>query len=183
MIFLLCSAIVHAAGLELSAQDLERVDRGEVVVLMSDDGTESLSAVEIAAPPGAVFEAILDFSDRVERSSMLKRAEVYARGERSVSVKFEAGLMGFTGTWHSVYAWDEGRTTCTFDLDDARDNSLTKMEGRYDLEPVDGGTRMVIRTASAPGGAYPKWLIRSAGRNSSENMLLGLRERATKASQ
>jgi ribosome-associated toxin RatA of RatAB toxin-antitoxin module len=179
MIVWLMSAIVLAAGLELSANDLEQAASGQVIVVMSDDGSESVSAVHIAAPPDRVFDAILDFSDRVERSSMLRRAEVYARSETSVSVEFEAGLMGFTGAWHSVYTWDEKRTTCTYELDATRDNSLTEMEGRYDLEPVDGGTRLIIRTTSVPGNQIPAWLVRSAGRSATKKMLVGLRERAT----
>ncbi len=171
--------VVAWANPELGPADLARVAEGEVVVVLSDDGAQSIAAVDIAAPPARVMEAILDFQHRVESSSMIKQAEVYERHEDRVSVKFKAGLMGFTGTWHTVYKWDSDVGPCTYELDTARENSLEKMAGAYELQPTDGGTRLVVTTVSVPGGVYPAWLIKSAGRSSTLRMLEGLRTRAT----
>lgn len=151
---------------------------GEVVVRLSDDATQAVGAVDIAAPPDRVMEALLDFDYRVKHAAILRNAEVYAKADRSVSVQFEAGMLGFTGSWHAIYEWDETNTKCTYGLDPARENSLESMTGDYVLTAIDGGTRVTHHSDGKPGSMYPTWLIRRASQSSTERMLDSLRDRA-----
>jgi len=175
--FLLWLAVAWAAP-ELTPSDLEAVNNGEVVVRLSDDGTQAVGAVDIATPPDRVMEALLDFDYRVKHAAILKKADVYAKADRTVSVQFLAGILGFTGSWHAIYQWDEANTKCSYGLDPARDNSLESMSGDYVFTAIDGGTRVTHHSDGKPGSMYPAWLIRRASKSSTERMLESLRARA-----
>jgi hypothetical protein len=166
---------------DLTSSELEEVTKGEVVVRLSEDATQAVGAVDIAAPRDRVLEALLDFDYRVKHASILKTAEVYARADHSVSVKFEAGILGFTGAWHSIYEWDEANTRCSYRLDPARENSLESMRGDFVLTAIEGGTRVTHHSAGKPGSMYPTWLIRRASKTSTARMLESLRNRAQEA--
>lgn len=180
--FLLWLAIALAAP-ELSPADLESVKQGEVVVRLSDDGSQAIGAVDIAAPADQVMEAVLDFDYRVKHAAILKKADVYSRAERTVSVQFLAGILGFTGSWHAIYRWDEANTRCTYGLDPARKNSLESMTGDYVFTAIEDGTRVTHHSDGKPGASYPAWLIRRASRSSTERMLGSLRDRAQEGSE
>ena len=85
---------VASAAPDLTSSELEEVTKGEVVVRFSEDATQAVGAIDIAAPRERVLKALLDFDYRVKHGSILKSAEVYARKDRSLSVKFEAGILG-----------------------------------------------------------------------------------------
>lgn len=176
-LFLLWTTMAWAAP-QLTPADLSDVTKGEVVVLLSEDATEAVGAVDIAAPRDRVMEAIVDFDYRVKHAAILKSAAVYAESDRTISVQFEAGILGFTGSWHAIYKWDEANSRCTFSLDPARANSLDSMSGDYVLTAIEGGTRVTHHSVGKASSAYPTWLIRRASRSSTERMLDSLRSRA-----
>ena len=55
---------------------------------------------------------------------------------------------------------------------------MPRLVGSYDLRPVEGGTRVVYRVDSDPGGSLPTWLVRRAGKDLPYFTLRNLRERA-----
>lgn len=171
-------AAASAAAPDLTSSELEEVTKGEVVVRFSEDATQAVGAVDITASRDRVMKALLDFDYRVKHASILKSAEVYASEDRSLSVKFEAGILGFTGTWHAVYQWDEGNTRCSYRLDPTRENSLESISGDFVLTPIEGGTRVIHHSDGKPGSMYPTWLIRRASRTSTERLLKSVRDRA-----
>ena len=180
----LLSWVVAAWGSpQLSPAETGQLEQGEIVVRVAAGGEESIAAIDIAAPPREVLAAALDFEYRVDHSSILRRASIYDQGDRSVSVRFEAGMMGFSGTWHAVYRWDADGMRIAYALDPAKDNGLEAMSGTYTLQQIGEGTRVVVESRSRVGGAYPKWLVRSAGKSSTRRMLESLRARAEQGSK
>jgi hypothetical protein len=55
---------------------------------------------------------------------------------------------------------------------------MNRLEGYYEMRPVDGGTRVEYRVDSDPGGRLPSWLVTRASKNLPFFTLRNLRERA-----
>lgn len=69
----------------------------------------------------------------------------------------------------------------TDDVDVPVPSGAVRMEhlmGSYDLEPVEGGTRVIYTVDSDPGGSLPTWLVRQAAKDLPYFTLRNLRERA-----
>ena len=77
---------------------------------------------------------------------------------------------------------DEGRIRVEFRNPNAPQDTgavrMPRLEGSYDLTPVDGGTRVVYTLDSNPGGSLPNWLVRQAAKELPFLTLRNLRERA-----
>lgn len=55
---------------------------------------------------------------------------------------------------------------------------MPRLVGSYDLQPVEGGTRVIYTVDSDPGGSLPSWLVRQASKDLPYLTLKNLRERA-----
>jgi len=55
---------------------------------------------------------------------------------------------------------------------------MPRLEGSYQLDPTEGGTRVVYTVDSDPGGSLPGWLVRQASKDLPYFTLRNLRERA-----
>ncbi len=55
---------------------------------------------------------------------------------------------------------------------------MPRLFGSYDLTPVEGGTHVVYKVDSDPGGSLPGWLVRQASKDLPYFTLRNLQERA-----
>lgn len=170
-------AVTSWAAPKLSGDGRSRVEAGEVVVELADDG-RFVAAVDVAAPAQKVMAALLDFDRRVSESSSLRRHAIYEQEPGKVGVRFEASTAGIRGVWHTIYRVDAARTRCDYALDPDRRHTLTRMEGVYELVERGPVTRVVATLRTETG--YPDWIVRPASRASLRQMLENVRADATR---
>lgn len=114
-------------------------------------GQPSLEAsVEIAASPDRVWAVLSDLSAMRDRSPELVRMWLRGRpgvGQRSINLNRRKGFVWPTSSrvtrWKDP-AQDDGRGALAFFV------STAGVEWSYELEPVDGGTRVTERRSALP---------------------------------
>ena len=142
---------------------------------MADSSTQSIT---IDATPAAVAEVICDFPAYPEWVSAVKRCEVveeYEDGYASqVQFVIDAGMMQDEYTLAYEYSEDISRIQWSLV---APSKVQKAQQGSYDLEPVDGGTRVTYTLAVELAISLPGFLRRKAEKTIMETALSELRKR------
>jgi uncharacterized protein YndB with AHSA1/START domain len=143
-----------------------------------DTGSDRIVTVErvIAAPPDAIFDILADPRRHpdVDGSGSVKQADADSPARLSLGARFAMAMkIGLPYRMvNTVTEFDEGRRIAWTPKPEVRGKERAKLAGRiwrYELEPVDGGTR-VRETWDA-----------TAERGFAIQKLLGARTRTAKA--
>ncbi|MGH2686006.1 MAG: SRPBCC family protein, partial [Actinomycetota bacterium] len=124
---------------------------------------QTQGSIEIDASPTEIMEVISDFDAYPEWVDGIKAAETRERGEdgRPSAVAFEFSAMGFNATYTLRYEYepdDAGVRWTTIEASGA----VRDVEGGYELEALNGDTRVTYRLAVELGVKIPGLLKRQA---------------------
>ena len=98
------------------------------------------SDIVIAAPPEQIMAVIADFDDYPNWATGVRSADVVEQdGNRAERVHFVLEAAPIRDEYELGYVWDGDRSV-TWSLVE-RGSMLTSMDGKYQLDPVDDGTR------------------------------------------
>ncbi len=186
LFFLCClGCLGPAAGLAepdaLTAEELARVGRGEVVVrhlaAKKTSGGRVWAAVAIPAPVAVVWDLMVDVGQAPEFVPGLRRARWIERHESHEiiehAVKFSRLLPEFIYRYRADYQRPER-------IDFHRiSGDLRAMEGSWSLRAeADGrGTIVTYSVYLDPGFLVPRWLVRQSLQRNLPAVLRALRER------
>jgi carbon monoxide dehydrogenase subunit G len=102
------------------------------------------SDIVIAAPPEQIMAVIADFDDYPNWATGVRSAEVVEQdGDRAERVHFVLEAAPIRDEYELGYVWD-GDHSVTWSLVE-RGSMLTSMDGKYQLDPVDDGTRVTYQ--------------------------------------
>ena len=102
------------------------------------------SDIVIAAPPEQIMAVIADFDDYPNWATGVRSAEVKeTNGDRAERVHFVLEAAPIRDEYELGYVWD-GDKSVTWSLVE-RGSMLTSMDGKYQLDPVDDGTRVTYQ--------------------------------------
>ena len=135
-------------------------------------------SIEIDARPAEIMDVIADFESYPEWVDGIRSAEVRERDDdgRATEVAFEFSAMGFDATYTLRYDYrpdDGGVSWTTVEASGA----VRDVQGEYDLEPLDGDTKVTYRLAVEVAVPLPGFLKRRADKQAIKTALDGLKRR------
>ena len=189
---LLAPAPSPAAGADLSANDLARLDRGEVVTrLVEVPGEEhraGLAARVLPHPPDRVLRAVADadhwaewvpFLTRSERRGGEGAAAGRPRWELAFDLPFPLRDRHYSMRLEISEGGGPRRTVSWASIPGS--GNVASARGSFTLSPRGpAGTLVVFRTATDPGDATPRFLLERALRESLAWVLDGLRQQVNR---
>ena len=131
---------------------------------------------EIEGTPQEIIEVIADFESYPEWVDGIRSAEIRERDGRGrgKTVAYEFAAMGFTASYTLAYEYGEDRVTWTTV---EASGALRDLSGEYELEPLDGDTRVTYRLEVDLAVSLPGFLKRRADRTAIRTALEGLKRR------
>jgi carbon monoxide dehydrogenase subunit G len=134
------------------------------------------SDIVIAAPPADIMAVIADFARYPEWATGVRRAEIVAGDEpRPEQVHFVLDAAPIRDEYDLAYVWD-GDKGVSWNLVGAG-SMLTGMDGSYELDEVDGGTRVTYKLAVNVSIPMLGMLKRKAEKVVIDTALKGLKRR------
>ena len=135
-------------------------------------------SIEIDADPAEIMTVIADFEAYPQWVDGIRSAEIRQRdGDgRPTEVAFEFSAMGFSATYTLRYQYeaeDGGVGWTTVEASGA----VKDITGSYELEPLNGDTKVTYRLAVELGVPVPGFLKRRADRTAINTALEGLKKR------
>ncbi|MDP6933178.1 MAG: SRPBCC family protein [Myxococcota bacterium] len=168
----------------MTAEQEAILDRGEVVMLggLQEQSGWLTAVLDVAASPDDTFDAVMDIKARKPDLERIKTIEVYLHQTDRLGVFYEADVPFYEVSWNVLYELTSSVYWCTFALDPDRDNGIDQATGSYHVVPVDGGSRLIYRSAAAGVfPAAPEWLRTRLAASAATELLLGIRRRAEAA--
>jgi carbon monoxide dehydrogenase subunit G len=131
---------------------------------------------EIGGTPQEIIEVIADFESYPEWADGIRSAEIRERDGRGrgKTVAYEFAAMGFTASYTLAYEYGADRVTWTTV---EASGALRDLRGEYELEPLDGDTRVTYRLEVDLAVSLPGFLKRRADRTAIRTALEGLKRR------
>ena len=134
------------------------------------------SDIVIAAPRADIMDVIADFARYPEWATGVRRAEVVSGEEpRPDQVHFVLDAAPIRDEYDLAYKWD-GDNGVSWNLVGAG-SMLTGMDGSYELDEVDGGTRVTYKLAVNVSIPMLGMLKRKAEKVVIDTALKGLKRR------
>jgi carbon monoxide dehydrogenase subunit G len=133
-------------------------------------------STEIEGTPEVILGVIADFETYPEWAEGIRSAEVRDRDDegRGTKVAYEFSAMGFTASYTLAYEYEADRVSWTTV---EASGALRGLEGEYELEPLNGDTRVTYRLAVDLAVSLPGFLKRRADRTAIRSALDGLKSR------
>jgi hypothetical protein len=171
------SAALSAAA--LSSAEWAQLREGEVVVHADTSGADTVSTgwvlVDKASAP--FWHDVLDLKARIPENGTLRDIEEYKRlsaHEWFVRVDMEVFGLDVQFTNHWICAGD----TCSYTLDPERENDLTRCDGYFRVQEVEGQSLLTYYSASRHRVVVPGWARRWLAIDAVQNLLRKLKARA-----
>ncbi len=135
-------------------------------------------STEIDAEPGEIMKVIADFESYPEWVDGIRSADVRERdgGGRASQVAYEFSAMGFSATYTLQYEYEDNDRGVAWTTVEAT-GALKDITGSYELEPLNGDTKVTYRLAVELGVPVPGFLKRRADRTAINTALEGLKKR------
>jgi len=132
-------------------------------------GGRGTTVVDVAAPPKAVWDVVLDFNSYGGRLGSCKRARIYeTRLEEDVhTIKAHLVLDGYVKEFNAFYEhlYRPAESLLTWSLDPNKDSDFVDVQGQWcvDAHPDKGPTwsRVWYSTDVAVPGWLPRFVVRS----------------------
>ena len=134
------------------------------------------SDIVIAAPPADIMNVIADFAQYPEWATGVRRAEIVEGEEpRPKQVHFVLDAAPIRDEYDLAYVWDGDRSV-SWNLASGG-SMLTGMDGSYELDEVDDGTRVTYKLAVNVSIPMLGMLKRKAEKVIIDTALKGLKRR------
>ena len=182
LIFSTWQAPANAPG--LSSDQLQQLDRGEVVLLdvlppggAGKPGQGGTAITLVRASPDAVWRVLVDYRGHRGLYPRIVGAEVLEANHEHALVRYVLGVGPLSFGFHVNNHADAARRRLEWRLDQARPNDLFQDSwGYWQIEPRGRG--VVLTHALAARTVLPAFLIRGAERESLVGILKAVRDRA-----
>lgn len=160
---------------------------GVEVSLRKDSAAIELAAVgEIDAPPAEVQAALLDYGAHPKIIKHLAESNVLQKSAGEMHVYQHLKLPVIKDRDYTLrVSWKEGSARgISFAIDNGPGPAASKkavrmsvLEGRWDLEPIKGGTatRAVYHVKIDFAGSVPRWMVRDGAAKDIPNVYIGFR--------
>jgi hypothetical protein len=163
----------------LSAEEWAQLNAGDVVVHADTSGADTISTgwVLVDKPSQPLWTDVLDLRARIPENGTLRDIEEYRRisaQEWFVKVDMEVFGVNVAFTNHWTCAGD----TCSYTLDPDQPNDLTRCDGYFRVQQVEGGSLLTYYSASRHHVSVPGWVRRWLAIDAVENLLHKLKVRA-----
>ncbi|HJV03830.1 MAG TPA: SRPBCC family protein [Actinomycetota bacterium] len=131
---------------------------------------------EIEARSEEIVETITDYESYPEWVDGIRSAEVLERDDRGrgTRVAFGFSAMGFSAAYTLAYAYEPDRVSWTTV---EASGAVRDIRGEYELEPLNGRTRVTYRLGVDLAVALPAFVKRRADRAAIRTALEGLKRR------
>ena len=174
-------AAARAADFDLSQNEMQRIEKDEIVIRASLDSSARRGTVRAAmlvdAPPAVVFESMTRCADALKYVPHLRVCRIREHAPDSSWALVEQEI---------DFGWYAPRLRYVFRADLVQDQSISfrqvsgdfkANEGRWELEPTADGERTLLRyrVYIDPPGYVPNWLARSTFKRELPQMLTDLR--------
>ncbi|GAA2070699.1 SRPBCC family protein [Aeromicrobium halocynthiae] len=134
------------------------------------------SDIVIDADAARIMDVIADFDSYPSWATGVRSAEVTAEGaQRPERVHFVLDASPIKDEYELSYTW-QGDEAVSWHLSE-KGSMLTAMDGSYELEPADGGTRVTYRLAVEVAVPLLGMLKRKAEKVIIDTALTGLKRR------
>lgn len=184
MIALLSLAVLAAAPptVELSADELAKLAAREVVTRQdpTDGGTYTIGVIDVNAPTGKTFDAVVDFEARIGEVGGLESVTRYLNEPKRVGARWELVVVGKRVSFTTIYDLDRAAGIAAYAMDKTQPNDLERVEGSYVVLPNGTGSRIVYRSIADSGMYVPGWIRSWLANSSLVEVLEGMRARAEK---
>jgi carbon monoxide dehydrogenase subunit G len=135
-------------------------------------------SIEIDADPAEIMAVIADFESYPEWVDGIRSAEVRERGDggRPSEVAYEFSAMGFSATYTLRYEYEAEDRGVRWTTTEAS-GAVKDITGSYELEPLNGDTKVTYRLTVELGVPVPGFVKRRADRTAINTALEGLKKR------
>ncbi len=135
-------------------------------------------SIEIDATPAEIMEVITDFDAYPEWVQGIRAAEVRSRDDegRPSEVAFEFSAMGFDASYTLEYDYRPDDTGVSWATKEAT-GAVRDVQGEYELEALNGDTRVEYRLSIELNAPLPGFLKRRADKQAIDTALKGLKRR------
>ncbi|MEJ2417713.1 MAG: SRPBCC family protein [Exilibacterium sp.] len=170
----------EAAAEELSADQLHRLEQGEIVVAVNQAEGPARGTVEAAilieAPVNLVWRIMKDCTEIPTFVPGVEKCEVLDSGENWESIRHEVKWIWFSPRLSYVFRADyQPKREISFYR---TSGDLREMKGSWRLIPVEsGGTFVRYRVYIDPGFLVPQWLVRSSLKSDLPAVLAALKNK------
>ena len=139
---------------------------------------QTQGSIEIDASPAEIVDVIADFEAYPEWVDGIRSAEVRERGPegRPSLVAFEFSAMGFSASYTLRYEYEPEDLAVRWTTEEAS-GAVKDVQGAYELEPLNGDTRVTYRLAIELGVKVPGMLKRQGDKRAIKTALDGLKRR------
>jgi carbon monoxide dehydrogenase subunit G len=135
-------------------------------------------SIEIQAAPAEIMEIIADFESYPDWVDGIRSADVRDRDDegRGTEVAYGFSAMGFDARYTLAYEYDYDDRGVRWTTTEAS-GAVRDVQGEYELEALDGDTKVTYRLAVELSVGLPGFLKRRADRQAIKTALEGLRRR------
>lgn len=139
---------------------------------------QTTGSIEIEAGPAEIMEAIRDFESYPDWAGV-RSARVEGRDDRgrptAVAFELSVPVLG-DASYTLIYEYGDDDLRISWTTREAS-GAVKGVEGGYDLEPLDGDTRVTYRLSVELGVPVPGFLKRRGDREVAKRALEGLKRR------
>jgi ribosome-associated toxin RatA of RatAB toxin-antitoxin module len=139
---------------------------------------QTQGSIEIDASPAEIMDVIADFDSYPEWVDGIKAAQTRERGEggRPSVVDFEFSAMGFNATYTLRYEYEADDSAVRWTTVEAS-GAVKDVQGGYELEALNGDTKVTYRLAVELAVKVPGILKRQGDKRAIKTALDGLKSR------
>ncbi len=134
--------------------------------------------IEIVASPDEIMAVIADFDAYPDWAEGIRSVDVRGRDTegRGTEVAFEFSAMGFNASYTLRYEYLPAERGVRWTTAEAS-GAVKDIRGEYELEALNGDTRVTYRLTVEPAIPLPGFLRRQADRKAIKTALEGLKRR------
>jgi ribosome-associated toxin RatA of RatAB toxin-antitoxin module len=126
---------------------------------MADEATER---IHVDAPPARCYEVATDFARYPEWAKDVKEVSILDRDGDSRGAKVEYRMAAMGRSIRVVFDYDYALAPDSFSWHLVEGDMLKRLEGTYDFDPDDGGTRVTYSLTVEVGVPLPGFMKRRA---------------------
>jgi hypothetical protein len=165
-----------------TADEEARLAKGQIVVRheSADTGGGVVAFVDVAAPPRAVLDAVMDLRARVAENSAITGLDIYLDqpAPERLGAKWTLTVLGTNVVFHLLYDCDRPKLQCSYALDPSKPNDIVASHGHYIVLPRAEGARLIYASTTDSGRSMPGFIRKWIAGSSLNTQVEGIRTRA-----
>ena len=148
------------------------------IVTHSENPDDITAYIDVSASADDTFAAILDLPARAGDIDGLETVTLYVDEPAEKRAHYVMKVMGLTGELYVVYTVEADEHFTAYDLDKAKESSLSSSKGSYQVYDLGDGRSRIMYVVDTRGGNAPTWIKKLLLGDSMPEQLQGMRTRA-----